>query len=260
MHAARRIRLALVASIALFASGCGDGSDEGDARSTQGATAEALPAPEGVRGSVTGMPDAREGRVLDGAAMTADDALAALPPDTAIDSDGNVILPNGSTFNGETSMPGSMGTGPADGMAGDPAGDAEAMSSRTVTASPGPGAQQAVAVMRAYFDAINRGQHDVAHALWADDGRASGQSPAQFAGGLAGTSALAADIMEPGRIDRADGARYIEVPVAYSTTTRDGRQRRFVGAYTLRHAPEGSAGGAPGQWRIASADLQEVRP
>lgn len=190
--------------------------------------------------------------------MDAEDALAALPPDTAIDSDGNVILPDGSMADGDMSVPGYPGTA-GDGVDGlDAAGEAEAASSGQPAS--GPGAAEAVALVRTYFNAINGGRFEVAHALWADAGRASGQSPAQFADSFGGTTGLDVDVLEPGRIDPAAGSRYIEVPVAYTATAADGSRRRFVGAYTLRHSVADGAGPEADQWRIASADLREVQP
>ena len=239
---------------ALALTACG-GDDDAAPRTSDGRSAEELPAPERTGGSITGMPDARPGQSLGDSPMDADDALAALPPDTAIDSDGNVILPDGAVFDGELSVPGTAGAG-VDGM--DAAGEAEAASSRPAPA--GPGASEAVALVRTYFNAINGGRFEVAHALWADAGRASGQSPAQFADSFSGTSGLDVDVLEPGRIDPAAGSRYIEVPVAYTATAADGTQRRFVGAYTLRHSVVDGAGPEAGQWRIASADLREVQP
>ncbi len=245
----------LMSALALTACG---GDDDAAPRTADGRSAEELPAPERTGGSITGMPDARPGQSLGDSPMDADDALAALPPDTAIDSDGNVILPDGSMFDGDMSVPGNPGTAGngVDGM--DAAGEAEAVS--PAPAPTGPGPSEAVALVRTYFNAINGGRFEVAHALWADAGRASGQSPAQFADSFSGTSGLNVDVLEPGRIDPAAGSRYIEVPVAYTATAADGTQRRFVGAYTLRHSMVDGAGPEAGQWRIASADLREVQP
>ena len=234
---------------------CGGGEDDASVRTADGRAAEALPAPERAGGSITGMPDARPGQSLGDVPMDAEDALAALPPDTAVDSEGNVILPDGSLLDGGLSVPGNPGMG-VDGV--DAAGEAEAASAGA--APEGPGASEAVALVRTYFNAINGGRFDVAHALWADAGRASGQSPGQFADSFGGTAALDVDVLEPGRIEPAAGSRYIEVPVAYTATAADGTQRRFVGAYTLRHSVVDGAGPEAGQWRIASADLREVQP
>ncbi len=241
----------------LLATACGD-REETALRSADGRPVEALPAPGGVTGSVTGMPGARPDGVLDDTPMTAEDALAALPPDTAIDSDGNVLMPDGTPWTGEATSPpypGDAGAGGGEpGWAGpDPAREAEAAVASQAGADPA-NVGEAVEAMRGYFDAINRDQFNRAHALWADGGRASGQSAAQFAGSFAQTGSLAVEFLPPGRVEASGGARYVEVPVAYTQVYRDGSQRRFVGAYTLRHA------GPDAGWRIASADIREVQP
>ena len=66
--------------------------------------------------------------------------------------------------------------------------------------------------------------------------------------------------MTPGRVDAAAGSRYIEVPVAIDAKQRDGSVRQYVGAYVLRRAVVDGASTEQRQWRIASADLREVRP
>ena len=54
------------------------------------------------------------------------------------------------------------------------------------------------------------------------------------------------------------GSRYIEVPVSVEATSRDGKVRRFVGAYTLRRSVVDGATPEQRAWRIASADLREL--
>ena len=112
--------------------------------------------------------------------------------------------------------------------------------------------------MRAYYGAINAADYAGAHALWATG--ASGQTLDQFAGGFADTASVVVDVGAPGRIEGAAGSRYIEVRVAVEARQRDGGVRRFVGAYTLRHAVVDGASEAQRQWRIAAADIREVRP
>ena len=118
--------------------------------------------------------------------------------------------------------------------------------------------QDAVAVVREYYAAINERNFGRAYALWSDSGRASGQSPQQFASGFDNTIGVSVEILAPSRIDAAAGSRFIEVPVAFTATEKDGRQRRFVGAYTLRRGVVDGATAEQRAWRIASADLREV--
>lgn len=127
-------------------------------------------------------------------------------------------------------------------------------------AANGPTAEDAVAVIRNYYDAINGGDFDRAYVLWSDSGRASGKTPQQFAAGFVDTTGVAVEMQAPGNIDAAAGSRYVEVPVTITSTHRDGSQHRFAGKYVLRRAVVDGATPEQQQWRIASADLREVVP
>lgn len=123
-----------------------------------------------------------------------------------------------------------------------------------------PTPDDAVAVIRSYYEAINSGDFDRAYALWSDGGRSSGKSPQQFATGFADTTGVSVEMQTPGNVDAAAGSRYIEVPVTITATHRDGSQHRFAGKYVLRRAVVDGATPEQRQWRIASADLGEVVP
>jgi hypothetical protein len=123
-----------------------------------------------------------------------------------------------------------------------------------------PTAEDAVAVVRDYYGAINSGDFGRAYALWSDGGNASGQSPQQFAAGFADTTGISVEMQPPGNVRAAAGSRYVEVPVAVVATQRDGSQRRFVGAYTLRRSVADGATPEQRAWRIGSADIREVQP
>lgn len=219
----------LATALALCAalSACGDKAATGP--SSKDGDAEALPAPEGGRGSVTGMPD-KPGPGQIGLPET--DA-----GEVALDEDGNPILPDDA---GETAV--------------------ETPGAALPEAGVEPTVQDAVAVIRDYYAAINRRDYAAAHALWSDGGRASGQSVQQFADGFADTTGVSVEILAPGQVDAAAGSRYIEVPVAITATHSDGRQQRFVGAYTLRRAVVDGATADQRAWRIGTADLREVAP
>jgi hypothetical protein len=183
-------------------------------------SAESLPAPQGTRGSVTGMPDAPgPGQV----GPPTDETLAVDTSEEDVDLD---------------------------------TGDGEDATSPDVANEPTP--QDAVAVIRDYYAAINARDFSRAHALWSDGGNASGQTPQQFADGFADTASVSATIDVPGQIGAAAGSRYIEVPVAVTAEQRDGSTRRFVGAYTLRRAVVDGATDEQRAWRITSADIREV--
>lgn len=216
--------LAIVLSLAALAA-CSKAPEQ--RALADGEPAEPLPAPAGSARGVTGMPDEP------GPGPVGPPPEAGTVPAVALDQDGNPVLPQDSPV--------------------------ETLPTPTDLASE-PTPEEAVAVIRDYYAAINRGDFDRAYALWSDGGRASAQSPEQFAAGFAQTTGVSAELMPPGRVDAAAGSRYIEVPVAITTTLRDGSQHRFVGAYVLRRAVVDGATDEQRQWRIGSADLREVRP
>lgn len=128
------------------------------------------------------------------------------------------------------------------------------------TVATEPTTEDAVAVVRDYYGAINSGDFGRAYALWSDGGRASGQSPQQFASGFADTTGVSVEMQAPGEVDAAAGSRYIEIPVTITATHRDGSQHRYSGKYVLRRAVVDGATEEQRAWRIASADLGETSP
>jgi len=127
-----------------------------------------------------------------------------------------------------------------------------------MAAGPEPSPEEAAAVIRTYYAAINALDHARAYALWSDGGRASGQTPEQFAAGFGDTSVVMVDIGTPGAVEGAAGSRFIEIPVSLRAQQTDGSSRRFEGRYVLRRAMVDGASDAQRAWRIASADLREV--
>ena len=228
-RSANSVACVLVCVLAL--SACGGGKSNAPGAAADGT--EALPAPEGARGSVTGMPDEPgPGQV---GPPKPEDAVA-------LDAEGNPVLPGDDAVVDPNAVVDPDVAPPTDATAGEP--------------TP----QDAVAVIRDYYAAINRRDFAQAHALWSDGGRSSHQTLAQFAAGFEDTTGVSVEIMAPGRVDAAAGSRYIEVPVALTATHADGRQQRFVGAYTLRRAVVDGATADQRAWRIGTADLREVAP
>lgn len=201
---------------------CGK-DDSRQVADTRGQPEEQLPRPASTRGGVTGMPD-EPGPGPVG-------PPAPMPAEVLLDADGNPILP-------------------------DDAASAEALPDLPTEPTP----EDAVAVIRDYYAAINRGEFARAYAFWSDGGKSSGQSLQQFASGFADTTGVSVELMPPGRLDAGAGSRYIEVPVAITATQRDGSQRRYAGAYMLRRAVVDGATPEQRAWRIGSADLREVQP
>lgn len=217
------IACALIACVLLLAA-CGDKGGPG-ARNPDGSTADALPAPAGAKGSVTGMPDAPgPGDVaIEGSVAQAGDVATDDNPEAGLDEDGD---------------------GQIDADAPNPSGE--------------PTAQDAVAVIDQYYSAIEERDFATAYGLWSDGGRASGQSADQFAAGFANTQKVEATLDSPARVEGAVGSRFIEIPVSLESTDKDGKTHRYVGAYTLRRSVVDGATEEQKQWRIASADLREL--
>ncbi|WP_460812351.1 YybH family protein [Luteimonas pelagia] len=225
---------ALLACMAVLAA-CGKDDDDADATASGGTgTEDALPAPTGARGSVTGMPaDPGQGTIsLGGDAGPVAGPVDGLAPDTAIVSEGDA-----------TTM--------ADGMEATPAITGAATSAGPAP-TPNPGTDAAAAVIQAYYQALNAGRYDQARSLWADGGGASGQSPSQFAGGFADTAAMDVRVIVPDRVDTSTGVAYADVPVRVTAHGRDGSTREYSGRYTLRAEGDG--------WRIAATELSETPP
>ncbi len=194
----------------------------------------ALPKPQTMGGSITGMPD------HPGPVQSAP-AIAPLQAAVSTASDANDTAPLPDTLGNESV-------------------DASAATSAT-TETPGatePSAQDAAAIIRDYYAAID--QHNYAHAwaLWSDGGHASAQTPQQFADGYADTADVTAQVAAPGRVDAAAGSRYIEIPVTITALRRDGSEHQYTGVYTLRRAVVDGANAEQRAWRIASASLREV--
>jgi hypothetical protein len=171
------------------------------------------------------------------------------------------------TSGGVTGMPARPGPGPvgppvaeAPEVPVDESGNPLLPEATEESAASEPTPEDAVAVIRNYYEAINSGDFERAYVLWSDSGRSSGKSPQQFAAGFADTTGVSVEMQAPGNVDAAAGSRYIEVPVTITATHRDGSQHRFAGKYVLRRAMVDGATPEQRQWRIASADLGEVAP
>ncbi|HJR74220.1 MAG TPA: hypothetical protein VJ806_11340 [Luteimonas sp.] len=230
--------LAVFASFALAMSIAACKRDKNEQTQTPEEQA-GLPAPAGSSGSITGMPD------KPGPGQVA--SVGGEPPPVEI-ADGTDAGAEVDPANPETGLlPGSAET------------DSENAPS-DATAAPEPTPEDAVAVVRDYYDSINSRSFARAYSLWSDDGRSSGQTPEQFAAGFTETAKVEVEIQPPGRVDAAAGSRYIEVPIAISATRNDGSVRKYVGAYVLRRAVVDGASAEQRAWRIGSADIREVKP
>lgn len=229
MSAAARSRpLALVLACALALAGCGDATPPHAPSASGQAQPDALPAPGQDGDSVTGM-SSRPG--------PGEVPLAGEPPAPVVAEPGEQV----DLLNPETGM-----------LPGAASGDA------TPDGEPTP--QDAVAVVREYYAAIDSGSYARAHALWSGSGRASGQTPQQFADGFADTTDVVATLGEPTGADAGAGQRYIQVPTSITATHADGSVHRYAGTYTLHRTIVDGASEEQRAWRISAADLREVKP
>ena len=225
------LALALMPACACTLTGCGDKSAPDARPASASPDTEALPGPGQSGGSITGM----SSRPGPGEVPLSGEP----PPPVAAEPAGQVDL-----LNPETGMlPGA----PSD----------TAMQPGT-PAEPTP--QDAVAVVREYYAAIDSGSYARAYALWSDGGRASKQTPQQFADGFAGTTQVVATLGDPMDEDAGAGQRYIQVPASITATRTDGSVHRYAGNYTLHRTVVDGASDEQRAWRIASADLREVQP
>lgn len=224
--------LAVAMTVAMLAA-CGKPSPSAPGTDGDDAAIGSLPRPPAAGGSVTGMPQARG---------PGDVPLAGAPP-ASVD-DGTQAASD--LFNPET------GVLPGDGQpTDDPA---------STDAATEPGVADAVAVIREYYASIGSQSYARAYALWSDGGRASGQTPQQFADGFARTAQVSVSIGEPGNEDAGAGQRYVKVPVTVDARQADGSTKRYVGDYVLHRTVADGATPEQRAWRIASADLRELTP
>lgn len=222
--------LALLMAAALLA-GCDDKQRTTSGGPTaQGGDDSPLPVPTSTGGSITGMPDSP-------GPGTVGPPVAEVP-EPLLDADGNPLpVPDDASLTDPDT---------------DVAGSAEFQGE--------PTAQDALTVVHDYYAAINGGRFANAYALWSDGGRATGQTPQEFADGFGDTAGVSLEILPPGRIDAGAGSRHIEVPVALDARQRDGSVRHFSGSFTLRRSVVDGASAEQRAWRIASANLREAPP
>lgn len=242
MPASLSVRLTTLLLAATLLAACGDRNDDAARNPDTVSAGEGLPAPAGTSG-VTGTADIRPGSGDSGPQLGSGPAEVVEAP------------PQDPFFSG---LPADA-VNPETGLGMDPDGDGPLTAPPAAdTGAAEPTTADAVVVVRDYYSAINARNFPAAYALWSGDGRASGQTPEQFAGGFAQTQGVSVEVGAPGQQDAGAGQRYIQVPVSLSATQADGSMRRYVGTYTLHRTVVDGA--TPGQrnWRIRNADLREV--
>ncbi|RMH91013.1 hypothetical protein EBB59_08690 [Lysobacter pythonis] len=225
------VRLSLPALVCSIVA-CGDGNGPrapGDhAPGPEDSASSGLPAPVAGGGSVTGMPDAAPHPV--DIPATPAEPLSEARPDVDVPLDGEGV--------------------PVD------AATPEAAHAETASAEPTP--DDAIAVIRDYYAAINARDYDRAWRLWRGQGAASRMSAAQFAHGFADTRGVSVRIGPPGAIGVGAAQRYIEVPVTLAARHADGAQQRYIGSYTLQRTVADGASAEQRAWRIGSASIRQL--
>lgn len=120
------------------------------------------------------------------------------------------------------------------------------------------------AVVKHYYQDINKGDYQSAYALWWSGEKggqnASGKTFQQFKAGFAHTRKSQVDIGTPGSIEGAAGSSYIVIPVTIKAITDSGQTQQFTGSYTLRRVNDvDGASWAQKHWHIYSADIQSTQ-
>jgi hypothetical protein len=119
--------------------------------------------------------------------------------------------------------------------------------------------QQAVQVIRNYYNAITRRDYQQAYSAWDREGAASQKSFRQFKQSFANTKSTAVEVGEPGQLDGTAGSSYIKIPITVTAVATNGTRQRFSGSYILRRVND-----VPGstleqrRWHLYSANLTQV--
>ena len=235
-----RLAAACLAAVLLALGACGD-DDERRRRGDAQSDGESLPTP-GASAGVTGTADVAAGG--DGYAPSLGGAPQPVAP-----ADGDLVVQ-------DVPQP---ELNPETGLGIDPDGDGPLTAPPAAdTGAAEPTAADAVGVVRDYYAAVNARNYARAYALWSGDGRASGQTPEQFAGGFADTQGVSVEVGAPGAEDAGAGQRYVQVPVSVSATQGDGSVRRYAGSFTLHRTVVDGATPEQRGWQIRNADLREV--
>ena len=114
-------------------------------------------------------------------------------------------------------------------------------------------AQGAAQVLQSYFALLEAGKAREAEALWSDQ-----ETPAEFAGRVAGYREVHANIGAPGESEGAAGSIYVDVPVQMYGRLRDGKEFSSRGTMTLRRVNDVPGSTAEQrQWHIYKADFPQ---
>ncbi len=112
-----------------------------------------------------------------------------------------------------------------------------------------------LALLQAYYAAINERDFGRAYTYWSNNGAASQQTFAQFSQGFAATEGVTIEAGTP-QEQGAAGSSYATTPIVIMATQSDGTAQTFCGTYLVRqfHVPPLEALG----WRIERASIAAV--
>lgn len=118
-------------------------------------------------------------------------------------------------------------------------------------------AQGAGQVLQLFGGLLEQRKFAEARRLWSDQGRASGQSEAEFIAAYDRYSEIHSEVGAPGAMEGAAGSSYVDIPFRLYGKLKDGKPFNQVGTVTLRRVND-----VPGSteeqrsWRIYKIDLQ----
>lgn len=118
--------------------------------------------------------------------------------------------------------------------------------------------REAEAVIKRYYQAINKKNYREAYRQWEDCGKASRQSFQEFKSGFAQTASVKITIGQ-GQLEGAAGSQYVELPIDIQVITKAQQRQHFRGTYTLRRTLVDGASEEARVWHIYSAHIVAVK-
>ncbi|MGE5179741.1 MAG: hypothetical protein ACM3PF_11690 [Bacteroidota bacterium] len=115
--------------------------------------------------------------------------------------------------------------------------------------------QDAVALIRAYYQAINNNRFQDAYQMWEGKGAASGKPYLAFLNGYAQADRFDVKPGQPGAVVVSGTTQMIAVPVEVMAT-RSNKTDRYGGTITLRRSMERNAAADLRRWHIFKLDLK----
>ena len=118
-------------------------------------------------------------------------------------------------------------------------------------------AQAAGQVLQLFGGLLEQRKFAEARKLWSDQGRASGQTEAEFIAAYDRYAEIHSEVGAPGAMEGAAGSSYVDIPFRLYGRLKDGKPFNQVGTVTLRRVND-----VPGSteeqrsWRIYKIEMQ----